>query len=276
MAGNGEIPRSARNDSATQTVSSALLRIQDLRKEFDGVVALDGVSLDIPAGGVFGLIGPNGAGKTTLFNVISGLHRATSGAVHLDNRVLTGRSQNRVAAAGIARTFQNLQIFGHMSVLDNVLVGCHRHGGLGLLPTLLRLPSSGAEERRLRGRALEALAFAGLADLADGPAADLPPGRQRLVEIARALALEPTLLLLDEPAAGLTTRETEALGELIHRIAETGLTTLLIEHDMSLVREVCARVAVLDQGKLLAVDTAAAIQANPEVIAAYLGQEDDE
>jgi ABC-type branched-subunit amino acid transport system ATPase component len=253
-----------------------LLRISDLRKEFDGVVALDGVSLDIPPGGVFGLIGPNGAGKTTLFNVVSGLHRATSGTVRLADRLLTGRSQHRIAGIGVARTFQNLQIFGHMSVLDNVLVGCHRHGSLGLLPTLLRLPASHAEERRLRDRALEALAFAGLADLAGDPAADLPPGRQRLVEIARALALQPALLLLDEPAAGLTTRETEALGELIHRIADTGLTTLLIEHDMSLVRQVCSRVAVLDQGKLLAVDTPTAIQSNPQVIAAYLGQEEDE
>ena len=273
MAANDEIPLPLARD---RNDNLALLHISHLRKEFDGVIALSGVSLDIPSGGVFGLIGPNGAGKTTMFNVISGLHRPTSGTVHLGNHILTGRSQDRIAEVGIARTFQNLQIFGHMSVLDNVLVGCHRHGGIGLLPTLLSLPASRAEERRLRDRALAALDFAGLADLANGPAADLPPGRQRLVEIARALALEPTLLLLDEPAAGLTTRETEALGELIHRIADTGLTTLLIEHDMSLVREVCARVAVLDQGKLLAVDTAAAIQANPEVIVAYLGQEDDE
>lgn len=253
--------------------AAPFLSISGLSKSFGGVQAVDGVTLQVPQGLVFGLIGPNGAGKTTLFNVISGLHRPTFGAVQLGSKRLTGLGQDRIAALGVARTFQNLQTFGSMTVLDNVLVGCHRHGHRSLVPTLLRLPGMMAEERALQQRATEALEFVGLTGLTGEAAAILPPGQQRLVEIARALAAEPRLLLLDEPAAGLTTRETETLGDLIQRIAQTGLTTMLIEHDMSLVMEVCAQVAVLEQGRLLAVDTPSAIQANPQVIAAYLGEE---
>ncbi len=253
--------------------SRPLLGVQRIRKVFGGLVAVDNVSFDVHPGVILGLIGPNGAGKTTLFNVITGLYAATSGAAMLEGRPLLGLTQDTIACLGVARTFQNLQIFPSMSVLDNVLTGSHRHGYSGLVPTVLRLPSVRAEERRLRAQAREALEFVGLADRAAVPAASLPPGQQRLVEIARALAGQPRLLLLDEPAAGLTTRETEVLGELIQRIADTGLTTVVIEHDMSLVMEVCATVAVLDQGKLLAVDTPTAIQANPQVIAAYLGEE---
>jgi ABC-type branched-subunit amino acid transport system ATPase component len=237
-------------------------------------MAVSDVSLSVPEGLIFGLIGPNGAGKTTLFNVVSGLHRATSGHVLLDDREITALPQHGIAALGVARTFQNLQVFAGMTVLDNVLTGAHRHGRCGLLPTLLRLPAVRAEERQLRDRALAVLEFVGLAAFASELAAILPPGQQRLVEIARALAGGPRLLLLDEPAAGLTTHETEVLGGLIGRIAATGLTTVLIEHDMSLVMNVCERVAVLEQGSLLALDTPTAIQANSQVITAYLGEEE--
>jgi branched-chain amino acid transport system ATP-binding protein len=209
-----------------------------------------------------------------LFNVISGFLPPSAGSATLEARRLTGLPQHRVAARGVARTFQNLQVFGSMSVLDNVLTGAHRQGHRGLLSAMFRLPGQHAEERGLRAQAAEALDFVGLSDHQDEAAANLPPGQQRLLEIARALALRPRLLLLDEPAAGLTTRETETLGELIERIAATGLTTFLIEHDMSLVMNVCQRVAVLEQGCLLAVDAPKGIQANAAVIAAYLGEED--
>lgn len=255
------------------TAPAPLLELRHLTKTFGGLRAVDDVSLQVPPEHIFGLIGPNGAGKTTLFNVISGLHLPTSGDILLSGKRLTGLPQHAIAAHGVARTFQNLQIFGHMTVLENVLVGCHRHGHQGVLPSLLHLPGLKREEQVLREQADEVLEFVGVADHAHDQAAALPPGQQRLVEIARALATRPRILLLDEPAAGLTTRETEVLGELIQRIAATGLTTMLIEHDMSLVMEVCWLVAVLDQGRLLAVDEPRAIQANPQVIAAYLGEE---
>ncbi len=173
----------------------------------------------------------------------------------------------------MARTFQNLQVFGSMTVLDNVLTGCHRHGHSGAVASMLRLPKSLREEKRLLDRAHAAIETVGLSEIAYAQAASLPPGRQRTVEIARALATEPKLLLLDEPAAGLTTRETETLGELIQCIASTGLTTMLIEHDMSLVMNLCRLVAVLDQGKLLTVGAPTEVQSDPRVIGAYLGEE---
>ncbi len=259
---------------AAETEPAPLLELRHLTKTFGGLRAVDDVTLGVPPAHVFGLIGPNGAGKTTLFNVVSGLYAATAGDILLDGKRLTGLPQHAIAARGVARTFQNLQVFGGMTVLENVLVGCHRHGSQGVVSALLHLPALQREERRLREQADEVLQFVGLSDHAADQAAALPPGQQRLVEIARALASRPCLLLLDEPAAGLTTHETEVLGELIGRIAATGLTTVLIEHDMSLVMDVCSLVAVLDQGKLLAVDEPRAIQANPQVIAAYLGDEE--
>lgn len=252
-------------------MNPAFLELKNLSKNFGGLKAVDDVSLQVPEGCTYGLIGPNGAGKTTLFNVISGLHQPSSGEAILEGKRLTGLPQHRVALRGVSRTFQNLQTFGSMSVLDNVLVGAHRQGRRGLVSAMFRLPGQQAEQRSLRALALEALEFVGLAQYQSEAAANLPPGQQRLVEIARALALKPRLLLLDEPAAGLTTRETETLGELIERIANTGLTTMLIEHDMSLVMSVCAQVAVLEQGRLLAVGTASQIQSDPRVVAAYLG-----
>ncbi len=268
----------AMTETAPQTAAppspQPLLQLNHLTKAFGGLRAVDDVTLGVPAGHIFGLIGPNGAGKTTLFNVVSGLYAATSGEIMLEGKRLSGLAQHAIAARGVARTFQNLQIFGGMTVLENVLVGCHRHGSQGVLASVLHVPALKREERRLRAQADQVLEFVGMTDRADDAAAALPPGQQRLVEIARALATRPRLLLLDEPAAGLTTHETEVLGELIGRIAATGLTTVLIEHDMSLVMDVCSIVAVLDQGKLLAVDEPRAIQANPHVIAAYLGEEE--
>jgi ABC-type branched-subunit amino acid transport system ATPase component len=251
-----------------------MLKVTGLRKAFGGVVALDGVSLDVRPGATFGLIGPNGAGKTTLFNVVSGVLRPTAGSVHLDGRSLDGLSQDAIARLGVARTFQNLQVFAGMSALDNVLTGCHGHGRTGLLGAALRTPSARREEARLRERAMAELAFVGLQERAEEPAASLPPGGQRLVEIARALVASPRILLLDEPAAGLTTRETEVLGDLVGRIAARGLTVVMIEHDMSLVMGVCDPVAVLNEGRLIALDSPEAVQANPQVVAAYLGEEE--
>lgn len=251
-----------------------LLRLEELRKTFDGVVAVDGVNLSIEAGSIFGLIGPNGAGKTTLFNVVSGLFPATSGHVLLGDKRLTGLAQYQIARLGVARTFQNLQLFAGMTVIENVLAGCHKQGRQGLLASMLSLPAARKEEQALRKRAEEALEFVGLAQMADLQAAQLPPGQQRLVEIARALAGEPRLLLLDEPAAGLTTRETRVLGELVAKLGERHITTVLIEHDMSLVMKVCDTVAVLDQGKLLAIGTPEQVQADSAVVAAYLGEEE--
>jgi branched-chain amino acid transport system ATP-binding protein len=248
-----------------------LLEARTLCKSFGGVSALDGVSLSIRRGEVYGLIGPNGAGKTTFFNVLTGLYPRDRGEVIFDGRPLPLGSPHSVTQAGLARTFQNIRLFGNMSALENVMVGCHGRTRSGVIGAVLRLASTRKEEVQIRQRALALLEYVGIAGRADDLARHLSYGDQRRLEIARALATEPKLLALDEPAAGMNATETAALRGLIERIRTDDITVLLIEHDVKLVMGLCDRVAVLDYGKLIAEDTPAVVQNNPQVIEAYLG-----
>jgi branched-chain amino acid transport system ATP-binding protein len=253
--------------------TKGLLEARGLYKSFGGVVAVNDVHLDVRAGEILVLIGPNGAGKTTIFNLLSGTHRADKGEIRFNGELIGAMRPSQIAARGLARTFQNLQIFDHMTVLENVLVGRHLHGRAGFLAAALRWPGTAAEESRLCERALACLELVGLAGRAGDQAAALPFGQQRLVEIARALAVQPTLLLLDEPAAGLTRVEAEALDALICRIRGDGITVLLVEHDMNLVMGIADRLIVLNYGMKIAEGTPAEIQSNQAVIQAYLGAE---
>jgi branched-chain amino acid transport system ATP-binding protein len=254
------------------TFGNTLLEVQGVEKRFGGILALSEYSLDIERGDLVGLIGPNGAGKTTVFNVLSGVLAPTRGSILFEGRELSGRGASETARAGIARTFQNIRLFNEMTVLDNIRTGFHQSMGGGLFSTLLRLPRQRHAEHSMTRRAGRLAELIGISHLLDRKSGDLPYGDQRRLEIARALALKPKLLLLDEPAAGMNPGETEALVKTIKIIhKEFRLSILLVEHDMHLVMNLCQRLQVLNHGRLLAEGTPAEIQGNPEVAAAYLG-----
>jgi len=249
-----------------------LLDVTDVSKRFGGVQALDSVGLQVPHGAIVGLIGPNGAGKTTFFNVITGLYPADSGIFLFDGKGYFPESVSQVTKSGLARTFQNIRLFGEMSVLENVMVGCHCRSKAGVLGAIFRFPSTGREERAIREKSRALLAYVGLSEYADMQARNLSYGHQRRLEIARALATEPKLLALDEPAAGMNATEKLELRELLLRIRADGKTILLIEHDVSLVMGICDHLTVLDYGKVIAAGKPADVRVHPEVIKAYLGQ----
>lgn len=251
-----------------------LLNVEHLTKHFGGVTAVNYVSFQVAPGEIVAVIGPNGAGKTTLFNLITGVSHPDSGTIEFKGAALGGLAPEKIAAMGITRTFQSVQLFNNMSVVENVMVGAHRHGRRGLLQAGLRWPGVEEEERDIYSRAMAKLELVRLADKKDAPPEILPYGEQRLLEIARAMALEPDLILLDEPAAGLNQGETNQLGELISRLPDMGMTVLLVEHNMEMVMTVAHRIVVLDHGSMLAEGTPEEIQNDPRVIAAYLGEEE--
>ncbi|MFI9821247.1 ABC transporter ATP-binding protein [Streptomyces sp. NPDC052013] len=248
-----------------------VLDARGVTMRFGGLTAVSDVNLTVSAGEIVGLIGPNGAGKTTFFNCLTGLYIPTEGEVRYKGQVLPPKSF-KVTAAGIARTFQNIRLFANMTVLENVLVGRHTRTKEGLWSALLRLPGFHKAEAASRERAMELLAFVGLADKAEHLARNLPYGEQRKLEIARALASEPGLLLLDEPTAGMNPQETRATEELVFAIRDKGIAVLVIEHDMRFIFNLCDRVAVLVQGQKLIEGDAATVQGDERVIAAYLGE----
>ncbi len=249
-----------------------LLEVRDLEKQFGGLKAISHLDFTVPEKIIFSVIGPNGAGKTTLFNLLTNVYRPSAGSIFFQGRDITALPSFRIAGLGITRTFQNLQVFLNMTALENVMVGCHLHSRAGLISAALRLPSVIREEKKVRKGAMDALEFCGLSDVAHVPADALPYGILKKLEIARALAARPRLLLMDEPAAGLNDTETMEMCGLITRICESGITVILVEHNMSLVMEISHHVLVLNYGELLAQGSPYEVQHNPEVIAAYLGE----
>jgi len=255
-------------------VPEKVLSCADVMVHFGGVKALNGVNLEVPKGSITAIIGPNGAGKTTLLNAISGLVGTNSGRVEFLGKDITEAPPHRRGRSGVVRTFQNLEIFSNMSVLENVMTGAHRRIRYSVFDSVFKTPRYWSGERACSDYALEKLAFVGLTDKVHLPAAELPFGNQRLLELARALAADPELLLLDEPAAGLNIRETRELGNIIERInQELGITVVLVEHDMDLVMRISHRITVINFGEVIAEGTPLEIQKNPDVIMAYLGED---
>jgi branched-chain amino acid transport system ATP-binding protein len=249
----------------------ALLEVQDLSIHFGGVKAVQNVSFSIDAGIVYAVIGPNGAGKTTLFNLITGIYTPTSGSINLDGQSIAGKSPDGLAQLGLARTFQNLQICMNMSAIENVMVGAHLRLDRNLFKAALRWPSIKTRDRDLLAESAELMRFVGLDAYVNSRADAMSYGALKRLEIARALAMKPRLLFLDEPAAGLNSKETIEVDALIRKVADTGVTVVLVEHDMKMVMNLSDRILVLDYGKKIAEGTGPEVRRNPDVIAAYLG-----
>ncbi|TXG86922.1 MAG: ABC transporter ATP-binding protein [Zoogloea sp.] len=248
-----------------------LLDVTNLSIHFGGVKAVQDVSFSIDAGIVYAVIGPNGAGKTTLFNLITGVYKPTHGEIRLDGESIGGKSPDELARRGVARTFQNLQICMNMSAIENVMVGAHLRLDRNLVKAALRFPSITRRDAELRGEALELMRFVGLEKYAEARADSMPYGALKRLEIARALAMKPRVIFLDEPAAGLNPKETIEVDALVRKVADSGITVVLVEHDMKMVMNLSDRILVLDYGKKLAEGTGEEVRRNPDVIAAYLG-----
>ena len=257
-------------------VGDDLVEVKNLTMRFGGLLALDDISFTIKRGEILGLIGPNGAGKTTCFNAMTGVYKPTSGQVLLEGRVLNGVKQHKITRAGLARTFQNIRLFGEMTALENVVVGLDARHKTSVIGALLRLPRHTREEKSAIERGMALLEFVGIADQAATLSRHLPYGSQRRLEIARALATDPKVLCLDEPAAGFNPAEKEELMQLIRTIRDDGYTVLLIEHDMKLVMGVTDRIVVLEFGKKIADNVPSVIREDPKVISAYLGEPEDD
>ena len=253
-------------------MSDLILETKVLTKTFGGLVALDRVDLSVQEGKITAIIGPNGAGKTTLFNIIAGVYRPSEGDIFFQGKLINKMPAHKKAAMGIARTFQNVLPFGNMSVLENIMTGQHARSRYGFFSAALRLPRARREEQTISLNAMKYLNMVGLGTHAEQNARSLPLGQQKLLTIARALATEPQLIMLDEPGAGLNTLEKRELSDLIHRIRELGISVLLVEHDMPLVMGIAEWVVVLDSGQKIAEGTAAQVQKDEKVIAAYLGE----
>lgn len=249
----------------------ALLEIDHLEKRFGGLHAVSNVCFRVDEGAIKAVIGPNGAGKTTMFNLIAGSLQATSGSVRFNGVDLIGKKPYQIAGLGLARTFQNIKMFSGMTALENVMVGCHTQSRAGFLSSMFNMGWTWPEEKRIREKSMELLDLLEISEYADVEATSLAFGQQRAVELARALATEPKLLLLDEPAAGLNIYETAEVGRLISRIRDLGITILLVEHDMSLVMDISDEIVVLSFGRMIAENVPSAIQQDPEVIKIYLG-----
>ena len=251
-----------------------LFRAEDLALRFGGIRAVDQVSFEVREGEVFAIIGPNGAGKTTIFNMISRLYNPTSGGMSFRGQNITTIPAHRVASLGIARTFQNIELFGNATVLQNLLIGCHCHVRAAILSQIVFAPSARRDELAHREKAEDVIAFLGLQRYRDALISGLPYGVRKVVELGRALCTEPKLLLLDEPSSGLNTAETEVMGFWIEDIKkDLGITVIMVEHDMNLVRQVSDRVMALNYGRVIALGTSAEVQSHPEVIRAYIGGE---